>query len=80
MQDAPQFTEDSGVPPPTDGEKYLLEFGCDNKLGRPVSREMLVVNTSAIPTSLEMTVSHFIAAGVTEHGTCGRFIARGAGS
>lgn len=68
----PQFTEEDGLPLPTDDDKYLLEFGCDNKLDLPVSMAVLVVNTSAIPTSLEMAVSHFIAADVPNHGMCVR--------
>jgi hypothetical protein len=57
-------SEEDGISLTTADDEYLLDFGCDNGLGQPISMLLLVVNTSAIPTAIVAAVSHFVAANV----------------
>ena len=53
------------MPFPTDDSgHFLLELGRSNELGRPISVNLKVINTSAIPTTLRMLISNFPAADV----------------
>lgn len=52
------------LPLPILDSHFHLAFGSDNRLGQPVSMRLKVINTSAIPTSMEVVVSHFPAAPV----------------